>query len=200
MFGLRIVISACVLLTTPGIATTTVVAAAEPTGVRMQMDDQGHLLPKLRERLPAEVIPPRTRFGQSYRVYSFADPIQKVGKVDYALSRLCRRGGFIQQVDGLYWAQTPDRRLGVAFSGGANLVDGQNRREKATVYFFDGQDAYCTVYVAKQEAVMARFIAPGSRLPVLGPMGIPAPMPAKAAGPATAPAAGAANPAGQPYR
>jgi hypothetical protein len=193
MFGLRIVISACVLLTAPGIATT-VVAAAEPAGVRMQMDDQGHLRPKIRERLPAELIPPRTRFGQSYRVYSFTDPIQKVAKVDYALSRLCQRGGFIQQVDGLYWAQTPDRRLGVAFSGGANLIDGQNRREKATVYFFDGQDAYCTVYVAKQEAVMARFIAPGSRLPVLGPMGIPAPMPAKVAGPASGPA-GAANPA-----
>jgi hypothetical protein len=193
MGGLRIVISACVLLTAPGIATT-VVAAAEPAALRMQMDEQGHLRPKLRERLPAEMIPPRTRFGQSYRVYSFTDPIQKVAKVDYALSRLCQRGGFIQQVDGLYWAQTPDRRLGVAFSGGANLVDGQNRREKATVYFFDGQDAYCTVYVAKQEAVMARFVAPGSRLPVLGPMGIPAPMPAKAAGPASG-SAGGANPA-----
>jgi hypothetical protein len=193
MGGLRIVISACVLLTAPGIATT-VVAAAEPAGVRMQMDDQGHLRPKIRERLPAELIPPRTRFGQSYRVYSFTDPIQKVAKVDYALSRLCQRGGFIQQVDGLYWAQTPDRRLGVAFSGGANLIDGQNKREKATVYFFDGQDSYCTVYVAKQEAVMARFVAPGSRLPVLGPMGIPAPAPAKATGPVPG-AAGAANPA-----
>lgn len=202
MGGLRIVISACVLLTATGVVVAGA-AAAEPAGVRMQMDEQGHLRPKIRERLPAEPIPPRTRFGQTYRVYSFTDPIQKVAKVDYALSRLCQRGGFIQQMDGMYWAQTPDRRLGVAFSGGANLIDGQNKREKATVYFFDGQDAYCTVYVAKQEAVMARFVAPGSRLPVLGPMGIPAPAsasaPVKATGPAPG-AAGAANPAAQPYR
>lgn len=148
--------------------------AAEP-GVRLRLDDQGHQRPQIRERLPYEVIPPRVRFGQSLRVYSFADPISKVARVDYTLSRLCQRGAFIQEMDGMYWAQTPGRRLGVGFSGGANLVDPQKRREKATVYFFDKQDSYCTVYAAAQQEVMDRFVAPGSRLPVLGPTGIPAP-------------------------
>ena len=148
--------------------------AAEP-GVRLRLEDQGHQRPQIRERLPYEVIPPRVRFGQSLRVYSFTDPISKVARVDYTLSRLCQRGAFIQEMDGMYWAQTPDRRLGVGFSGGANLVDPQKRREKATVYFFDKQDSYCTVYAAAQRDVMDRFVAPGSRLPVLGPTGIPAP-------------------------
>lgn len=148
----------------------------------------------IRERLPPEIIPPRVRFGQSYRVYSFTDPIYKVARADNTLSRLCRRGAFIQQMDGMYWAQTPDRRLGVAFSGGANLDDPQNRREKATVYFFDKQDSYCTVYAARQEAVMDRYVAPRSRLPVLGPTGIPAPAPTPAPTPnAASPNAAAPN-------
>ena len=178
--------------------------AAEPA-VRLRLDDQDHQRPQIRERLPAEVIPPRVRFGQSLRVYSFADPITKVAKADHTLSRLCQRGAFIQEMDGMYWAQTPDRRLGVAFSGGANLVDPQKRREKATVYFFDKQDSYCTVYAAAQRDVMNRFVAPGSRLPVLGPMGIPAPpqpgqTPADAQNQVVAPSGQGVSPGAPPYR
>lgn len=206
MRGLRIVIFMAGLTGLCGaiVATAPSVCAGEP-GVRLRLDDDGHMRPKVRERLPAETIPPRVRFGQTYRVYSFTDSIQKIAKADNALSHLCRRGAFIQQSDGMYWAQTPDRRLGVAFSGGANLDDPQNKREKATVYFFDKQDAYCTVYVATQAAVMAQFVAPGSRLPVLGPMGISAPpSAAKSAngppGAAPANANGQPNASGRPYR
>lgn len=154
--------------------------AMEPA-MRLGRSDAGHIRPQIRERLPAELIPPHTRFTQPQRVYSFTDAIERVAKRDDRLSHLCQRGAFLQRWDGMYWAQTPTRRFGVAFSGGANLNDPQNRRQKAEVYFFDGQDAVCTVYVAKQEAVMNRFIPPGSRLPILGPSGIPAPIPAAAA-------------------
>lgn len=178
---------------------------AQSTEPRLRLDRDGHQRPQIREGLPVEVIPPRVRFGQSLRVYSFADPISKVAKVDYSLSRLCQRGAFIQELDGMYWAQTPDRRLGVGFSGGANLVDPQRRREKAMVYFFDKQDAYCTVYAAAQRDVMNRFVAPGSRLPVLGPTGIPAPAPPgqtppEAQNQAIAPRGQGITPTAPPYR
>lgn len=159
-------------------------AAAMEPAIRLERTAAGHVRPQIRERLPAELIPPHTRFTQPQRVYSFTDAIERVAKRDDRLSHLCQRGAFLQRWDGMYWAQTPTRRFGVAFSGGANLNDPQNRRQKAEVYFFDGQDAVCSVYVAKQEAVMNRFIAPGSRLPILGPSGIPAPVPAAAVTPA----------------
>ncbi|MBV5335755.1 hypothetical protein JZU48_01725, partial [bacterium] len=152
----------------------------------------------IRERLPAEPIPPHTRFVKSTRVYSFTNPIEKVAKIDHRLSHLCQRGAFTQLIDGFYWAETPDRRLGVAFSGGANLSTPQDLRKKGEVYFFDGQDAVCTVYVAKQQAVMDRFVAPGSRLPIAGPSGIPAPSPVKT--PPPVPSVPAPNPGGRPSR
>ncbi|WP_353859506.1 hypothetical protein [Azospirillum formosense] len=132
-------------------------AAADP--MRVERTDPGHLRALNRSFLPQQVIPPRTRHVRSQAVYNLPKGLEGLTR-DPALSRLCQRGAFGQEMDGFYWARTPDKRYGVAFSGGANLSDPQNKRKTGQVYFFDGQDSHCTVYVGDQAKLMPHYVGP----------------------------------------
>lgn len=107
---------------------------------------------------PIYYNPPRTLFTRSRTVYNLPGPISQFAIRDARLSRLCQVGAFIQQSDGFYAARTPGKRYGVAFSGGANLDDAENRRRPGKVYFFDGQDSRCTVWVQDQKALQGNYI------------------------------------------
>lgn len=138
-------------------------AAADPLPtdpMPMERTDPTHLRTRDRSVTPVPVIPPRPRFVRAQPVYSLPERVTAFASYDRTLSHLCQRGAFGQQTDGHYWARTPDKRFGVAFSGGANLVDPQNRRRPGKVYFFDGQDSRCRVYVGDQAALMKHYIGP----------------------------------------
>lgn len=150
---MRAVILALALLLTALPAT-----ADEP--LRTERTDPDHLRPLDRTFTRPEFIPPRTRYQRSHVVYNLPDGIKSVATFDRTLSRLCQRGAFIQQSDGFYAARTKDKRYGVAFSGGANLDDPQNQRQPGKVYFFDGQDSRCSVYVGDQAKLMPHYVPP----------------------------------------
>lgn len=133
-------------------------AAADP--MRVERTDPSHLRALNRSSIPKEVIPPRTRFVRSQTVYNLPKGLDGLTRYDSALSHLCQRGAFGQELDGFYWARTPDKRYGVAFSGGANLSDPQNKRKTGQVYFFDGQDSRCEVYVGDQAKLMPHYVGP----------------------------------------
>ncbi|MCW2243383.1 hypothetical protein [Azospirillum canadense] len=137
-------------------------ALADP--VRVERTAPDHLRALMQPPVvPKEILPPRTRFTRSQAVYSLPKGLDGLAKFDPALSHLCQRGAFLQESDGFYWARTPDKRYGVAFSGGANLVDPQGKRQKGQVYFFDGQDSRCRVYVGEQARLMPNYIGQGGR-------------------------------------
>ena len=103
---------------------------------------------------------PRTQYKRAQVVYRLPQELKDFAVRDATLSRLCQRGSFIQEKNGYYWAHTPGRAYGVAFSGGANLVDPQKQRQKAKVYFFDMPDARCTVWVGDQAKLMPHYVGP----------------------------------------
>lgn len=133
-------------------------AAADP--MRVERTDPNHLRALNRSSLPQDVIPPRLRYVRSQAVYNLPKGLDGLTRYDAALSRLCQRGAFGQEMDGFYWARTPDKRYGVAFSGGANLSDPQNKRKTGQVYFFDAQDSRCNVYVGDQAKLMPLYVGP----------------------------------------
>lgn len=133
-------------------------AAADP--MRVERTDPSHLRALNRSLLSPEVIPPRTRHVRSQVVYNLPTGLDGLARYDAALSRLCQRGAFGQEMDGFYWARTPEKRYGVAFSGGANLSDPQNKRKAGQVYFFDGQDSRCNVHVGDQAKLMPHYVGP----------------------------------------
>ncbi|CAO3430200.1 hypothetical protein [Azospirillum doebereinerae] len=108
---------------------------------------------------PRQFVPPRLRFSDSRMVYRFPNGLDGLATLDKTLTHLCQRGAFIQKSDGFYWAVSPGRRYGVAFSGGANLDDAQNKRQSGKVYFFHNQDSRCTVYVGDQAKLMPHYVA-----------------------------------------
>ena len=132
--------------------------AADP--MRVERTDPSHLRAMNRPSIPKEVIPPRTRFVRNQAVYNLPNGLSGLTHYDPVLSRLCQRGAFGQELDGFYWARTPDKRYGVAFSGGGNLSDPQNRRKTGQVYFFDGQDSRCKVHVGDQARLMPHYVRP----------------------------------------
>ncbi|MCG5242534.1 hypothetical protein ACIU1J_18115 [Azospirillum doebereinerae] len=108
---------------------------------------------------PRQFVPPRLRFSDSRMVYTLPNGLDGLATLDKTLTHLCQRGAFIQKSDGFYWAVSPGRRYGVAFSGGANLDDAQNKRQAGKVYFFHNQDSRCTVYVGDQAKLMPHYVA-----------------------------------------
>ncbi|MBP2231082.1 hypothetical protein J2847_004393 [Azospirillum agricola] len=107
---------------------------------------------------PRQFVPPRMRYTHSRKVYVFPNGLDGLATLDRTLSHLCQRGAFIQSSDGFYWAVTPGRRYGVAFSGGANLEDPQQKRQAGKVYFFHNQDSRCTVHVGDQAKLMPHYV------------------------------------------
>lgn len=107
---------------------------------------------------PRSFVPPRLRYADSRMVYRLPDGLKGLATLDRTLSQLCQRGAFIQKSNGYYWAVSPGRSYGVAFSGGANLDDAQNRRQPGKVYFFLGQDSRCSVYVGDQAKLMPHYV------------------------------------------
>ncbi|AWB07664.1 hypothetical protein A6A40_22005 (plasmid) [Azospirillum humicireducens] len=121
--------------------------------------DPGHLRPPFSAyEAPQPGREPRPRRTESRRVYALPQGLKGLATFDRTLSHLCQRGAFLQEIDGLYWAATPEFRYGVAFSGGANLVDPQNRRQPGKVYFFRNQDSRCSVWVGDQAKLMPHHI------------------------------------------
>ena len=119
----------------------------------------GHLRPPFRAyEPPPPGREPRPRRTESRRVYALPQGLKGLATFDRTLSHLCQRGAFVQEIDGLYWAATPEFRYGVAFSGGANLVDPQNRRQPGKAYFFRNQDSRCSVWVGDQAKLMPHYI------------------------------------------
>ncbi len=133
-------------------------AAEAPMPLERTHPDQ--LREPFRDPITPQYIPPRVPVVRSQAVYSLPDGLAKLAEPDETLSELCRRGAFVQEVDGYYWARTKNRRYGVAFSSGHNLIDLQNRRKPGRVYFFDKQDSFCTVYVGRQSRLMKHYIGP----------------------------------------
>lgn len=135
-------------------------AAADAQEVlRTDRTEPGHLRPLFRAyEPPPPGHEPRLRRTESRAVYKLPDGLKGLATLDRALSHLCQRGAFLQQIDGLYWAATPDYRYGVAFSGGANLIDPQNRRQPGKAYFFRNQDSRCSVWIGDQAKLMPHYI------------------------------------------
>ncbi|PWC43145.1 hypothetical protein [Azospirillum sp. TSO22-1] len=104
--------------------------------------------------------PPRTRIKRAQVVYRLPKDVPELAKLDAKLSELCRRGAFVQETNGFYWARTPKRTFGVAFSGGANLVDPQNKRKPGKVYFFEEPEGMCSVWVGDQAKLMPHYVGP----------------------------------------
>ncbi len=132
-------------------------AAAEQQPQRTDRDHQRGILNLYVTPQPGL---PRTRYTRAQVVYRLPGNLPDLATRDPALSRLCQRGAFIQERNGFYWANTPERTYGVAFSGGANLIDPQNRRQPGKVYFFDRPDARCTVWVGDQARLMPHYVGP----------------------------------------
>ncbi|WP_372395435.1 hypothetical protein ABMY26_09385 [Azospirillum sp. HJ39] len=134
-------------------------AAGAEQVLRTDRTAPGHLRPPFRAyEPPPPGHGPRLLRTESRAVYKLPQGIDGLAMPDPDLSRLCRRGAFLQKIDGFYWAAAPDRRYGVAFSGGANLIDPQNRRQPGKVYFFRGQDSRCSVWVGDQARLMPNHI------------------------------------------
>ena len=148
-----------VLVAVPLLLMLLAMPAAADT-MRVERTDPGHLRALSRSYFPKQTIPPRTQFVRSQVVYNPPKGLSGLTRYDAALSHLCQRGAFGQELDGLYWARSPDKRYGVAFSGGANLSDPQNKRKTGQVYFFDGQDSRCDVYVGDQARLMPHYVGP----------------------------------------
>ncbi len=110
--------------------------------------------------LPPRTLSPRIQYAPARAVYKLPKGLDGLATYDKALTQACMAGTFRQISDGYYWAVTPDRRFGVAFSGGANLDDPQKKREPGKVYFFLNQDARCMVYVGDQAKLMPNYIPP----------------------------------------
>jgi len=108
---------------------------------------------------PQPGLPP-TRHVRPTTVYRLPGEMREFAVLDKELSRLCQRGAFTQATNGFYWARTPGRSFGVAFSGGANLYDPQKKRAPGKVYFFENADIRCTVWVADQAALMPHYVGP----------------------------------------
>ena len=105
------------------------VPAAEPAAAEEPVrTEPGHMNSLPQFYIAPQPGLPRTRYRRAQVVYRLPKPLPELAVRDNALSRLCQRGAFIQEMNGFYWARTPERTYGVAFSGGANLVDPQNRR------------------------------------------------------------------------
>ena len=134
-------------------------AAGAQEVLRTDRTEPGHLRPLFRAyEPPPPGHQPRLRRTESRAVYKLPDGLKGLATLDRTLSHLCQRGAFLQQIDGLYWAATPDYRYGVAFSGGANLIDPQNRRQHGKAYFFRNQDSRCSVWIGDQAKLMPHYI------------------------------------------
>lgn len=129
--------------------------------LRLVPPSDGHtLFPLMRTYGTPQFHPPRTQYVRSQAVYRLPDGLRGVATRDRRLSQLCRRGAFVQKIDGFYWARTTDRRYGVAFGSGYNLIDAQSQRAPGKVYFFEDQDSRCSVHVADQRAITGLYIGP----------------------------------------
>lgn len=134
-------------------------AAGAQEVLRTDRTEPGHLRPPFRAyEPPPPGHEPRLLRTESRAVYKLPNGLNGFATRDRTLSHLCQRGAFLQQIDGLYWAATPDYRYGVAFSGGANLIDPQNRRQSGKVYFFRNQDSRCEVWIGDQAKLMPHYI------------------------------------------
>ncbi|HEY0835293.1 MAG TPA: hypothetical protein VGE72_15425 [Azospirillum sp.] len=139
------------------------VLAASPAAaemLRMEQTRPDHLRGFNRPLIQPERVVPRVQHIRSQVVYRLPGAVHELASLDPALSHLCRMGAFTQETPGFYWARTPQRSYGVAFSGGANLDDPQNRRTPGKVYFFEDQDSRCTVYVGDQAKLMKSYVGP----------------------------------------
>lgn len=140
-----------------------VMLVAMPAAAQMlptDRTDPEHLRGLTRPYVTPQPGLPRTRHIRAQVVYRLPADLKELAKPDAQLSRLCRRGAFTQQSNGFYWARTPARSYGVAFSGGANLNDPQNRRKPGTVYFFEDETNLCTVWTAEQAKLMPHYVGP----------------------------------------
>ncbi|PWC48521.1 hypothetical protein TSA6c_19375 [Azospirillum sp. TSA6c] len=150
---------AALLLTILTVPILMVPAAGAEEVLRTDRTQPGHLGPTFRAyEPPPPGHEPRLRRTESRAVYKLPNGLNGLATRDRTLSHLCQRGAFLQQIDGLYWAATPDYRYGVAFSGGANLVDPQNRRQPGKTYFFRNQDSRCEVWIGDQAKLMPHYI------------------------------------------
>lgn len=122
--------------------------------------DGPSLRPPMRTYGIPEIHPPRTQYLRSQAVYKLPDGLRGIATRDRHLSELCRRGAFVQKIDGFYWARAADQRYGVAFGNGTNLLDAQSQRSPGKVYFFEDQDSRCSVHVAEQRSVSGLYIGP----------------------------------------
>ncbi|MBP2300619.1 hypothetical protein [Azospirillum picis] len=148
---------AATVLILAGLLALPAVAGAQEV-LRTERTDPRHLRPPFGAGEQPPLPSPRTLHTESRAVYRLPDGIKGLAVLDRTLSHLCNRGAFLQKIDGFYWAAAPDRRYGVAFSGGANLVDPQNKRQPGKVYFFRDQDSRCSVWVGDQAKLMPNYI------------------------------------------
>lgn len=125
--------------------------------LRLDRTEPGHMPPQhppTVDPMPLPQYPVRVR---PRIVYSFKDRLIDWAAEDKELSRLCRRGAFVQQQDRFFWARTPQRSYGVAFPTGGSLIDMQSKAKAQMVYFFEDQDGDCHVYVSNMTKVMPYY-------------------------------------------
>jgi hypothetical protein len=136
-------------------------AGGQTGGVEVDRTGPGHMKPLF--PTPGDPLPNRDviRRIESRAVYNLPKGLAGLAKEDPKLSHLCLRGAFLQHQDGYFWARAPERVYGVAFSGGANLIDLQSRHKSGKVYFFENQGtSKCMVFVGDQAKLMPNYIGP----------------------------------------
>jgi len=99
-------------------------------------------------------LPPYTIMVRPRVVYVLPDSAEALADPERELSRLCRRGAFIQASNRFFSAVSPKRNYGVAFPTGGSLIDLASKARANRVYFFENQSANCSVY----SAVMAKMM------------------------------------------
>jgi hypothetical protein len=144
----------------PWLAAVLLVAAAPAAAREPLRTEPGHMHGMTNPYVAPQPGLPRTQHIRAQVVYRLPKEISEMATRDAALSRLCQRGAFNTEKTGFYWAGTPSRSYPVAFSGGANLVDPQNKRKPGKVYFFDLEESRCTVWIGEQAKLMPHYVGP----------------------------------------
>jgi hypothetical protein len=132
-------------------------AAANAETLRLDRTDPQHMPPQHPPPAEGEPLPQYPVRVRPRIVYSLPGKLADWAKEDTMLSRLCRRGSFVQRQDRFFWARTPQRSYGVAFPTGDSLVDLAKKAKTTMAYFFEDQDGDCQVYPAPMAKLMPYY-------------------------------------------
>jgi hypothetical protein len=125
--------------------------------LRLDLTEPDHLPAAQPPPADPEILPPHPVMVRPRIVYAFSGALGAFAVSDATLSRLCRRGAFVQKTDRFFWARTPQKSYGVAFPTGGSLADLSDKKRLDMVYFFEDQDSDCRVYAGYMAKLMPYY-------------------------------------------